>query len=83
LPEAGHNVLTEHHPVPTLRGELQSRQDKGRPLAINEILQMLCRLGPLLTLVQHLQMLVELHLGLPASWNLTHEPKHNRTLNAS
>ncbi|OLB33721.1 MAG: hypothetical protein AUH01_01840 [Acidobacteria bacterium 13_2_20CM_56_17] len=70
MPEAGHDVLTEHHPVPTLRGELQGRQDKGRPLAINEILQVFSCLGPLLTLVQQVQMLVELYLSLTASGDL-------------
>jgi hypothetical protein len=70
LSKVGQNALSKNHPIPTLRGEFESRQDKGCPLALNEVLQVLCCLGPLLALVQHVQMLVELHLSLSASWNL-------------
>lgn len=83
LTEAGQDALAEHHAIPTLRGELQSRQDKGCPFAVNEILQVLCCLGPLLTLIEHLQMLVELYLSFPASRNLAEKANYNRTLYAS
>jgi hypothetical protein len=83
LTEAGHRVLAEHHSISTLRGEFQSRQDKGRPFALNEVFEMLSCLGPLLALVQHLQPLIELHLGLTASGDLAEKPNHNGTLYAS
>jgi len=82
LTEAEQDTLAEHHAIPALRGELQSRQDKNCPFAVNEILQMLCCLGPLLTVIEHLQMLVELYLSFPASWNLADKSNHNRTLYA-
>jgi hypothetical protein len=83
LSEVRQNALTKNHPIPTLCGELQSRQDEGCPFAFDEILQTLNRLRPLLSLIQHLQMLVELCLSLSASWHLAQKPKYNRPLNAS